>query len=28
LYQERRLSDLENITLEESKCDNGAGCFL
>lgn len=28
LYQERPLSDLENITLEESKCDSGAGCFL
>jgi len=28
LYQERPLSDLQNITLEESKCDNGAGCFI
>lgn len=28
LYQERPLSDLDNITLEESKCDSGAGCFL
>ena len=28
LYQERPLKDLENITLEESKCDTGAGCFL
>lgn len=28
LYQERPLRDLDNITLEESKCDSGAGCFL
>ncbi len=28
LYQERPLRDLQNITLEESKCDSGAGCFL
>jgi len=28
LYQERPLSDIDNITLEESKCDSGAGCFL
>lgn len=28
LYQERPLRDLDNITLEESKCDTGAGCFL
>lgn len=28
LYQERPLKDLDNITLEESKCDSGAGCFL
>ena len=28
LYQERPLSDLDNITLEESQCDSGAGCFI
>ena len=28
LYQERPLSDLDNITLEESMCDSGAGCFI
>ena len=28
LYQERPLRDIDNITLEESKCDSGAGCFL
>jgi hypothetical protein len=28
LYQERPLRDLENITLEESQCDSGAGCFI
>lgn len=28
LYQLRPLRDLDNITLEESKCDSGAGCFL
>jgi hypothetical protein len=28
LYQERRLSDLDNITLEESQCGSGAGCFI
>lgn len=28
LYQERPLSDLDNITLEESNCDSGAGCFI
>ena len=28
LYQERPLREIDNITLEASKCDSGAGCFL
>lgn len=28
LYQEGLLKDIENIILDDSKCDSGAGCFI